>query len=242
MASSHCILCLCRLCVRPGLMRTSSLSLQVAITRKNTKITRFPSISGKILCMHKQLKPGVLSTVRTRLCEHMHNIANVCATYNIKSTNMLMPVVIAGGPIHAYWMQLLLLQLLRWLKCMQVTVAIKSYGHHQCHCNCYAIWSDNTELQLCMGVTNNFTCYCKLYRLVPVIFTPVQQFYPTFFVLFTPTCSTLLYFGMQEGSGFKMATSINALRVKRLKLRQHTEACLHISNLLTACSQSVLCS
>ena len=29
-----------------------------------------------------------------------------------------------------------------------------------------AIWSDNTEW--CMGVTNNYTCHCQLYRLVPV--------------------------------------------------------------------------
>ena len=63
MASSYCILRLCRLCVRPRLMHENSslLSLQVAIThkntkiirlckihtRKNTKITRFPRFLGK---------------------------------------------------------------------------------------------------------------------------------------------------------------------------------------------------
>ena len=36
------------------------------------------------------------------------------------------------------------------------------------------IWSDTTELQWCMGVANNYTCYRQLYRLVPVLFTPVQ--------------------------------------------------------------------
>ena len=30
-----------------------------------------------------------------------------------------------------------------------------------------------------MGVANNYTCYRQLYRLVPVLFTPVQQFHPT---------------------------------------------------------------
>ena len=59
----------------------SSLSLQVAIMRKNTKITRFCiiyanseeyqnnmvyQISGKILCMRKWLKPGVVSSTRER--------------------------------------------------------------------------------------------------------------------------------------------------------------------------------
>ena len=31
-----------------------------------------------------------------------------------------------------------------------------------------------------------YTCYCQLYRLVPVLFTPVQQFHPTCPILFTP--------------------------------------------------------
>ena len=30
------------------------------------------------------------------------------------------------------------------------------------------------ELYWCMGAANNCTCYCQLYRLVPVYFTPVQ--------------------------------------------------------------------
>ena len=37
-----------------------------------------------------------------------------------------------------------------------------------------------------MGVANSYTCYCQLYRLVPVLFTSVQQFHPTCPVLFTP--------------------------------------------------------
>ena len=30
------------------------------------------------------------------------------------------------------------------------------------------------QLWWCMGVVNNYTCYRQLYRLVPVLFTPVQ--------------------------------------------------------------------
>ena len=41
-----------------------------------------------------------------------------------------------------------------------------------------------------MGVANNYTCHRQLYRLVPVLFTPVQQFHPTCPHTFY-TCSTL---------------------------------------------------
>ena len=41
--------------------------------------------------------------------------------------------------------------------------SINSYDHNQCHCNCNVIWSDNTELQWCMGVANNYTCYRQLF-------------------------------------------------------------------------------
>ena len=36
------------------------------------------------------------------------------------------------------------------------------------------LWSNNTELQWCIGVANNYTCYLQLYKLVPVLFIPVQ--------------------------------------------------------------------
>ena len=41
-----------------------------------------------------------------------------------------------------------------------------------------------------MGVANNYACYRQLYRLVPVLFIPVQQFHPTCSHTFY-TCSTL---------------------------------------------------
>ena len=56
------------------------------------------------------------------------------------------------------------------------------------------LWSDNTELQWCMGVDNNYTCCRQLYRFLPVLFTPVQQFHPTCPLTFY-TCSTLYLFG-----------------------------------------------
>ena len=105
MASSDCILNLCRLCVRPRLMRTrhhyhckwplrwripkskhvslyirkhvSKICFQTYLfpskhvskiciiqTWKNTKNNTVSQISGKISRMHKQLKPGVLSSTR----------------------------------------------------------------------------------------------------------------------------------------------------------------------------------
>ena len=54
--------------------------------------------------------------------------------------------------------------------------------------NCNMIWRDNAELQWCMGVANNYT-----YILVPVLFTPVQQFHPNCSHTFY-TCSTLYLF------------------------------------------------
>ena len=42
------------------------------------------------------------------------------------------------------------------------------------------ICSDNTELKWCMGVANNYACYCQLYRLVPILFTPVHDQLCTF--------------------------------------------------------------
>ena len=44
-----------------------------------------------------------------------------------------------------------------------------------------------------MGVANNYACYRQLYRLVPVLFIPVQQFHPTCSYTFY-TCSTLYLF------------------------------------------------
>ena len=57
------------------------------------------------------------------------------------------------------------------------------------------LWSDNTELQWCMGVAHNYTCYRQLYGLVPVLFTPVQQLHPTCFCTFTPVqlCTFLIF-------------------------------------------------
>ena len=58
--------------------------------------------------------------------------------------------------------------------CIVTPQNYNSCDHYQCHCNCNVIWSDNTELQWCMGVANNYTCYRQLYRLVSLLFTPVQ--------------------------------------------------------------------
>ena len=44
-----------------------SLSLTAAITWKNTQITQFPRFVGKILCICKWLKPGVLSAIGSLL-------------------------------------------------------------------------------------------------------------------------------------------------------------------------------
>ena len=81
MASSHCILRLCRLFVRPRPMRTRRH--KVAIMLKNTKITWLCiilmrknaqntvfQVSGKISSMHKQLRPGILSAVSSSHCDH----------------------------------------------------------------------------------------------------------------------------------------------------------------------------
>ena len=80
MASSHCILHLCRLCIRPRLMRTHRhcpCKWPYVEEYQNNTVMHNPyaeecqnnmvsQISGKILRMRKQLKPGVLSAV----CEH----------------------------------------------------------------------------------------------------------------------------------------------------------------------------
>ena len=44
-----------------------------------------------------------------------------------------------------------------------------------------------------MGVANNYTCYRQLYRLVPVLFTPVQQFHPTCLCTFYTTSTLYLF-------------------------------------------------
>ena len=48
-----------------------------------------------------------------------------------------------------------------------------------------------------MGVANNYACYRQLYRLVPVLFIPVQQFHPTCSYTFY-TCSTLYLLNFLE--------------------------------------------
>ena len=48
-----------------------------------------------------------------------------------------------------------------------------------------------------MHVANNYTCYCQFYRLVPMLFTPVQQFHPTCLCTFY-TFSTLYLFKFFE--------------------------------------------
>ena len=46
-----------------------------------------------------------------------------------------------------------------------------------------------------MDVANNYTCYCQLYRLVPVLFSPVQQFHPTTFFTRLTLCLVLKFLG-----------------------------------------------
>ena len=42
------------------------------------------------------------------------------------------------------------------------------------------LWSNNTELQWCMGVTNNYTCYRQFYRLAcPCTFYTCSAIHPT---------------------------------------------------------------
>ena len=48
-----------------------------------------------------------------------------------------------------------------------------------------------------MGVANNYTCCRQLYRLIPVLFIPVQQFHPTCPHTFY-TCLTLYPFKFFE--------------------------------------------
>ena len=83
MASSHCILHLCRQCVRPRLMRTivtvTAIGHYTEEYQNNTAIhnpyaeeyqdNMVSQITGKISLMRKQLKPGVLSAISPH-CEH----------------------------------------------------------------------------------------------------------------------------------------------------------------------------
>ena len=94
MASTHCILHLCRLCVRPRLMHLCLCkwplrgrilkAMRIPYTEEYQNNT-VSQISGKILRMHKQLKPGVLSahlwTPGTRLAMAFSRICNSVCNY-----------------------------------------------------------------------------------------------------------------------------------------------------------------
>ena len=77
----------------------------------------------------------------------------------------LMIIIIIIGRTHAP-LQLLLLRITMPTK----KTCKDADGDHN------YLWSNNTELQWCIhvGVANNYTCYLQLYKLVPVLFIPVQ--------------------------------------------------------------------
>ena len=66
-----------------------------------------------------------------------------------------------------------------------------------------------------MGVANNYACYRQLYRLVPVLFIPVQQFHPTCSYTFY-TCSTLYLFKFFGGKFLYVYKQF-------ISIRMHTE-------------------
>ena len=103
-------------------------------------------------------------------------LLNRCKKYRDKSVQLTITSIIISHT-HAP-LQLCIVAPLLWSPSVSLQIVI---------------CSDNTELKWCMGVANNYACYRQLYRLVPVLFIPVQQFHPTCSYTFY-TCSTLYLF------------------------------------------------
>ena len=90
-----------------------------------------------------------------------------------------------------------------------------------------------------MGVANDYTCYHQLCRLVPVLFTPVQQFY----LFFNPTCPCtffttiqLLYLLIFENFYMLLGPYIDILHASIMLMLMLVNACLVIACcMLTYC-------